>query len=96
MGRNGRSSGRYAGLGERKSHFFAVISLVWCLMGYYELKFSSHDHSDTKQAQLWSCIGRSRCHGLKLPQPRFWPLCCHNHDSGRYAGLGERKSHFLQ
>ena len=21
---------------------------------------------------------------------------CHNHDSGRYAGLGERKSHFLQ
>ena len=48
-------------------------------MGYYELKFSSHDHSDTKQAQPWSCIGRYRGHGLKLP--------------GRYAGLGERKSH---
>jgi len=44
-------------------------------MGYYELKFSSHDHSDTKQAQPWSCIGRYRGHGLKLPQPRFWPLC---------------------
>merc|ERR1711998_12756 len=40
-------SGRYAGLGERKSICFALISLVWCLMGYYELKFSSHDHSDT-------------------------------------------------
>ena len=51
--------------------FFAVISLVWCLMSYYELEFSSHDHSDTKQAQPWSCIGRYRGHGLKL----------HNHDS---------------
>ena len=34
-------------------------------MGYYELKFSSHDHSDTKQAQPWSFIGRYRGHGLK-------------------------------
>ena len=37
-------------------------------MGYYELKVSSHDHSDTKQAQPRSFIGRYRCHGLKLPQ----------------------------
>ena len=36
------------------------MSLVWCLMGYYELTFSSHDHSDTKQAQPWSCRPLSR------------------------------------
>ena len=36
-------------------------------MGYHELKVSSHDHLDTKQAQPWSCIGRYRGHGLKLP-----------------------------
>ena len=35
-------------------------------MGYYELKFSSHDHSDTKQAQPWSFNGRYRGHGLKI------------------------------
>ena len=39
-------------------------------MGYYELKVSSHDHPDTKQAQPWSCIGRYRGHDLKRPQPR--------------------------
>ena len=49
--------------------------VAWCLMGYYELKCSSHGHSDTKQPQPSSCIGRYRGHDLKRPQPRFWPLC---------------------
>jgi len=44
-------------------------------MGYCELKFGSHGHSDTKQPQPSSCIGRYRGHDLKRPQPRFWPLC---------------------
>ena len=78
-------------IGRYRGHDFATttilaVMLVWVnekaifcsdfsRVVFDELKFSSHDHSDTKQPQPWSCIGRYRGHGLKRPQPRFWPLC---------------------
>ena len=56
-----------------KKWFFAVISLEWCLMGYCELKFSSHGHSDIKWLDSRCHFDRWR-HNFQLPRPRTWPL----------------------